>query len=115
EGMMFKRRRATSGVRGSAILILGLLFFAGAVVADPQAELARAHSAFHPALREADASALDRLLDEHFTWTHTDGLVQSKSELVEKIRGGKLRYAELSTDQETFNEYARAAVVTGHL
>ena len=111
---MFKRRRATSGVRVSATLLLGLLFFAGAAVADPRGELVRAHSAFHQALREADAPALDRLLDEHFTWTHTDGLVQSKSELVEKIRGGKLRYAELSTDQETFNEYAKAVVVTGH-
>src|SRR5882762_7681933 len=80
----------------------------------PLGEIVRAHSAFHQALREGDASALDRLLDEHFTWTHTDGLVQSKSDLVEKIRGGKLRYAELSTDQEIFNEYAKAAVVTGH-
>ena len=96
---MFKRRRATSGVRVSATLVLGLLFFAGATVADPRSELVRAHRAFHQALREADASALDRLLDEHFTWTHTDGLVQSKSELVEKIRGGKLRYAELNIDQ----------------
>jgi hypothetical protein len=95
-------------------LILGLLVFAGAAVADPQGELVRAHGAFHQALREADASAMEQLLDEHFTWTHTDGLVQSKSELVEKIRGGKLRYAELSTEQETFNEYAKAAVVTGH-
>src|SRR5258705_12326011 len=111
---MCKKQRATYGERMLAFLILGLLVLAGASAADPQSELVRAHSAFHQALREADAPALDRLLDEHFTWTHTDGLVQSKSELEEKIRGGKLRYAELSTDQETFNEYARAAVVTGH-
>jgi predicted glycoside hydrolase/deacetylase ChbG (UPF0249 family) len=111
---MFKRRRATSAVRVSATLILGLLFFAGVAVAEPQGELVRAHSSFHAALRDADASALERLLDEHFTWTHTDGLVQDKPDLLEKIRDGKLRYAELGTDQENFNEYAKAAVVTGH-
>jgi chitin disaccharide deacetylase len=110
---MCKKRRATYGERMLAFLILGLLVLAGASGADPQSELVRAHSAFHQALREADASALDRLLDEHFTWTHTDGLVQSKGDLLEKVRGGKLRYSELSAEQETFNEYAKAAVVTG--
>jgi chitin disaccharide deacetylase len=109
---MCKKRRATYGERMLAFLILGLLVLAGASGADPQSELVRAHSAFHQALREADASALDRLLDEHFTWTHTDGLVQSKADLLEKVRGG-LRYPELSAEQETFNEYAKAAVVTG--
>jgi chitin disaccharide deacetylase len=111
---MGKRRRATYGERLLAFLVLGLWVLAGASVADPPSELVRAHSAFHQALREADASALDRLLDEHFTWTHSDGLVQSKAELLEKVRGGNLRYSELSADQETFNEYAKAAVVTGH-
>jgi len=66
------------------------------------------------ALRYADAAGLDRLLDDHFTWTHTDGLVQSKADLLAKIRDGKLRYSELSTDQEAFNEYGHPAVVTGH-
>jgi chitin disaccharide deacetylase len=111
---MFGRRSLITGTKALWALMFLLWTFAGVAVAHPQSELVRAHGAFHQALRDADASALDRLLDEHFTWTHTDGLVQSKSELVEKIRGGKLRYSELSTDQETFNEYAKAAVVTGH-
>ena len=111
---MFGRRSLIAGTKALWALMFLLWTFAGVAVAHPQSELVRAHGAFHQALRDADASALDRLLDEHFTWTHTDGLVQSKSELVEKIRGGKLRYSELSTGQETFNEYAKAAVVTGH-
>src|SRR5207245_1904822 len=113
-GIVFKKRRATSGAKVLATPILGLLVFAGAAVAEPQAGLVRAHTAFHEALRDANVSALDGLLDENFTWTHTDGLVQSKADLFAKIRDGKLRYSELSTDQETFNEYAKAAVVTGH-
>ena len=105
---------ATSGAKVAASLILGLLVFSRSAVAEPQAGLARAHSAFHQALRYADAAGLDRLLDDHFTWTHTDGLVQSKADLLAKIRDGKLRYSELSTDQEAFNEYGHPAVVTGH-
>ena len=111
---MLKENCAMFSVKMLPSLILGLLVVAGAAVAEPQAGLLRAHTAFHEALRDADASALDRLLDQHFTWTHTDGLVQSKADLLAKIRDGKLRYSEMSTDQETFNEYAKAAVVTGH-
>jgi predicted glycoside hydrolase/deacetylase ChbG (UPF0249 family) len=107
-------RLLSFAVRALTILIVALLGFFGATAAGPHADLLRTHEGFHKALREADASALDRLLDEHFTWTHGDGLVQSKSELLAKIRDAKLRYSELSTDQETFNEYAKAAVVTGH-
>jgi predicted glycoside hydrolase/deacetylase ChbG (UPF0249 family) len=100
--------------RSATILVVTLLFSAGACLADSHADLLRAHEAFHNALRDADSPALLRLLDDHFTWTHTDGLVQTKSDLATAIRDGKLRYAELKTDQESFNEYGKAAVVTGH-
>jgi predicted glycoside hydrolase/deacetylase ChbG (UPF0249 family) len=101
-------------VRAATMLVVASLVSAGACLADSHADLLRAHEAFHNALRDADSPALLRLLDDHFTWTHTDGQVQSKSDVVGTIRDGKLRYAELKTDQESFNEYAKAAVVTGH-
>jgi chitin disaccharide deacetylase len=111
---VFEKRGVTAGVKLLSGLLFLLFVFPGAAAAQPKAELRRAHTAFHEALRDRDASSLERLLDKHFTWTHTDGLVQSKADLLEKIRGGKLRYSALSTDQETFNEYSKAAVVTGH-
>src|SRR6267154_320372 len=110
---MFEKQSSTAAAK---VLTLICTLWAFAVPAMPQqrSDLRRTHTAFHNALRDADASMLERRLDEHFTWTHTDGLVQSKADLLEKIRVGKLRYAELSTDQETFNEYTKAAEVTGH-
>jgi len=111
---MLEKRSATFAAKVRGTLVFGLFVFAGSAVAYPQTELVRAHAAFHEALRDANASALDRLLTDHFTWTHTDGLVQTRSELLDRIRDGKLRYSELSTDRETFNEYSKAAVVTGH-
>jgi chitin disaccharide deacetylase len=107
-------RMRSSVVRALTII---LAFSLGSVVsafADPHADLLRAHEVFHKALRQADVSALDKLLDDHFTWTHSDGLFQSKSELLDKVRGGQLRYAELHTHQEAFSEYTKAAVVTGY-
>jgi predicted glycoside hydrolase/deacetylase ChbG (UPF0249 family) len=107
-------RRLSVAERALTILVVSLLGFFGATAGDLHADLLRAHETFHKALREGDASALDRLLDDHFTWTHSNGLMESKSELLAKIRDGKLRYSELSADQESFHEYAQAAVATGH-
>src|SRR5580700_2161106 len=107
-------RMRSSVARALTIILAFSLGSVFSAFADPHADLLRAHEAFHKALREADVSALDKLLDDHFTWTHTDGLFQSKSELLDKVRGGQLRYAELHTDQEAFSEYIRAAVVTGY-
>lgn len=101
-------------VRTGVIVAVAALVSTAACLANSHTDLRRAHEAFHDALRVADSPALLRLLDDHFTWTHTDGQVQSKSELVATIRDGKLRYAELQTDQESFNEYSNAAVITGH-
>jgi predicted glycoside hydrolase/deacetylase ChbG (UPF0249 family) len=100
----------------AATIFFATLLAAAASLADSRADLLHAHQAFHNALRDADASTLQRVLDDHFTWTHSDGRVQTKSDLVAAIRDGKFRYAQLTTDQESFSEYpkAKAAVVTGH-
>jgi predicted glycoside hydrolase/deacetylase ChbG (UPF0249 family) len=109
---MFLTRNA--GRASAIILIAAVTVLTRAAVAETDVQLLRAHAAFHKALRESDASELQRLLDSHFTWTHSDGLVQSKSTVLDEIRTGKIRYSELSTDGETFNQYGKAAVVTGH-
>ena len=109
---LHSRRRTT--LRAATTFLLASLISAGASLPDTHGDLLRAHEAFHTALLNADSATLLRLLDDRFTWTHTDGQVQTKSDLVAAIRDGKLRYAELKTDQETFNEYGKAAVVIGH-
>ena len=60
-----------SGVRAATILLVASLVSTAAGLADSHADLLRAHQAFHNALRDADSPALLRLLDDHFTWTHT--------------------------------------------
>jgi len=91
-----------------------MLAFACQAAAKPSSALLRAHEAFHKALRDADVAELDHLLGDQFVWTHEDGPVESKSDLLRQIRDGRLRYAELKSDQDSFSEYRNAALVTGH-
>src|SRR5713226_10209890 len=109
---MFVIRNSRSAAHMVATLIV-LVILSAAAVADAQADLLQVNTAFHEALREANASALALVLDDRFTWTHTDGIVQTKSDLLDHIRLGEQHYAELRTDQETVHEYGKAAVVTG--
>jgi chitin disaccharide deacetylase len=107
-------RSSVIGRRGLTLLTIALLAFACQATAKPSAAVLRSHEAFHKALRDADVPELEHLLDSQFVWTHADGPVQSKSDLLKQVRDGKLRYAELGTNQASFSEYRNAAVVTGH-
>ena len=89
-----------------------LVFFSQAPTETSSALLA-VYDAFQRALRDADVSALDHLLADQFVWTHSDGYVQDKSDLLKQIRNRALRYVELKTDQMSFDEYHNSAVITG--
>jgi predicted glycoside hydrolase/deacetylase ChbG (UPF0249 family)/ketosteroid isomerase-like protein len=93
--------------------VMALAFLSVTAVADARSGLLHVDTSFHEALRDANASALALLLDDRFTWTDTDGIVQTKSDLLEHIRSAELRYVELRTDQPTLQEYNKAAVVIG--
>src|SRR5262249_50259826 len=102
------------GVRSLAVLTITTLTFVYHPSANASDALLRVHEAFHKALRDADVAELDHLLGDQFVWSHGEGPVLRKSELLKQVRDGKLRYAELKTDHVSFSEYHNAAVVTGH-
>jgi predicted glycoside hydrolase/deacetylase ChbG (UPF0249 family)/ketosteroid isomerase-like protein len=111
-GTMVVIRNSPSAAHMAAILI-ALVILSTTSVADARAELLQVNAAFHDALREANVSALALVLDDRFTWTKADGVVEKRADLLEHIRLRELRYTELRTDQETVNDYGKAAVVTG--
>ena len=106
--------RNSSPATHVAAILIALVILSIAAGADTRADLLQINTAFHEALREANVSVLALVLDNRFTWTNADGVVEKKVDLLEHIRLRELRYAELRTDQETVNEYGKAAVVTGH-
>jgi hypothetical protein len=53
--------------------------------ANRDATMMRADRAFAQALAKADKSALDKLLDVDFTWTNTEGQVQTKAQVLREL------------------------------
>ncbi|NDZ17331.1 nuclear transport factor 2 family protein [Variovorax sp. WS11] len=54
----------------------------------------------HRAMVEADLETLDVLLDDTLSYTHSDASRDSKNSYLAKVRGGAMRYAEVSSGEE---------------
>ena len=65
------------------------------------------------AMIEADTAALDTILAEDLTYTHTSGWVDTKEQFIGWLESGELNYESISTDSVRVRVYAAAAVVTG--
>jgi hypothetical protein len=71
------------------------------------------HGRFH-AMTNVDLRALDTLLAEELTYTHTTGEVDSKASLLDALRAGRLVYDSISPADVRVRVYGgSAAVVTG--
>lgn len=80
---------------------------------DDENEVIKAEAAFHRAMSEADVKPLESLIDETFIWTHSTGMKQTRDQLLEEIRSGRLRYARLELRDRKVNVYGDSAVVRG--
>lgn len=58
-------------------------------------------------------AALDSILAEELTYTHTNGRVDGKSQLLSAMRSGSLRYESIEFVEAQIRIYGAAAVVTG--
>ncbi len=65
------------------------------------------------AMIEADTAALDTILADDLTYTHTNGWVDTKEQFIGWLESGELNYESISTDSVRVRVYAAAAVVTG--
>ena len=54
----------------------------------------------HRAMLDADSSALDLLLDESLSYTHSDASRDDKAGYLAKVRNGDMRYTGLTTSEE---------------
>jgi len=81
----------------------------------PEEQLLRIEWRRQRAMVEADAVALATLFSNNLTYTHSTGTVQSKSELMEAIISGKIRYRSIESPQPRVRVYAASAIVTGRV
>ena len=75
--------------------------------------IAAAQAAFHQAILAADLKTLETLADESFIWTHRDGSQVTRSQLLDQLGSGQLKYSKLETNNVTVFVYDDTAVARG--
>ena len=79
----------------------------------PEAEILGVEARRYAAMREADLDALDPLLAEELVFTHANGSVQTKQELLDALGSGELRYLDVQLDRGSLRVYGETVVLTG--
>jgi ketosteroid isomerase-like protein len=97
-------------------VVLGLLLAVGqAAPADTAAEQAvRAADAKRiQATVASDLQALEKLLGDDLTYTHSSGVMEGKAQILDKLRSGATRYHTIVPSDVQVRVYGDAAVMTG--
>ncbi len=57
--------------------------------------------------------SLDNLLDKDVQYIHSNGWIQTKQEVLDDLRSGKLNYASVTVEEANVRLIGRTAIVTG--
>ena len=94
-------RRAALAVTAASLLTPGLA--SGALAAESGGDVASletAVEAMRAAMAAGDAKVLDTVLHDKLTYTHSDGRLQTKAQVIEEL-GGKSTFVTLTFTQQT--------------
>ncbi len=98
-------------------LLLGVFLLAPSLCLFGQSKQERAlrqlERARFEAMTRRDIDALDKMLDPTLTYTHSNGLVETKAEHLDHIRTGRIVYRALRPLEMQVRRYGKSAVVTG--
>ena len=81
--------------------------------ADTQKEVAAVEGGFHQALLAADIGKLESLLDETFIWTHDTGQQQTRPQLLDDLKSGRLKYSKIETNNVKISIYGDTGLARG--
>ncbi|HYG62121.1 MAG TPA: nuclear transport factor 2 family protein [Thermoanaerobaculia bacterium] len=101
--------------RAMLALVLLVLTGDGAYAQAPNAEadVRAADAQRFAAMVARDRQALERLLADDLTYTHSTGQVESKAQFLESIAAGGLVYQAIDPEEVAVRVYGETAVVTG--
>lgn len=86
----------------------------GGDMPDPvRAEVLQTENARVQATLRADLPALEPMLADDLTYCHASGVVDSKSQLLAKIKSGELKYEMFQHRDPAVRVYGDTAVITG--
>jgi ketosteroid isomerase-like protein len=107
------RRFVTAGITLLAIALCYLSVpLATASETSEQAVLA-AHEARRMATLAGDADKVGSMMTDDFTFTHPNGLVESKAQFLDALKSGKLKYKTLKDEERQVRIHGDTGIVSG--
>lgn len=83
---------------------------AGLAAAPPEAEIRAAEARWAEAVKGRDVTALEGLYDAELIYAHSTGVVETKGQYMERLRGGKQRYDDVRIEKTQVALHGAAAV-----
>jgi hypothetical protein len=97
----------------SFVLLFGLLALNGfSQPAEEKAVSELSRKKFNWLIRK-EADSLNRVLDDRVEYVHSNGWVQSKKDVLDDMKSGKLVYQAVTIKESAVRIYGQAAIVTG--
>jgi hypothetical protein len=97
------------------IIVTALLVFTLQTKAQAQAEqqvLDLSKKKFHW-LTGMQLDSLESMLDDRLLFIHSSGWTETKTELIQDLKSGKLRYVRVDVEETSVRMYEKTAIVTG--
>ncbi len=61
----------------------------------------------------ADAAALEKIMDDELVWIHATGRIDSKESWLQKVKSGTVKYMKMESSDTQYRVYGDTVVVTG--
>lgn len=113
--MSYSRRLVVATVALLATLSIGVFARSPQAKAGSAAEQAvlKADNDRFTAMLKADSAALEKLLADELSYTHSNAQVQDKAAFISDIKTGKIKYLTIEATDQKVRVFGNAAVVTG--
>jgi ketosteroid isomerase-like protein len=98
-----------------AFAILLLVHEAAANPPDDQTTVSKLDTKYQAAVKVNDATTMDRILADDFVLVLGDGSVQSKADLLNEAKSGRVQYEHQEELEQTVRVWGDTAVVTAKL
>ena len=98
------------------VICLMLVFATGCATSNPAQDVERLrdiHRQRFEAMVRQDFSALERLMADDVVYVHSDAVVDTKQDFIQKLHRGEMRYRAIDAPDPVIRIYGDTAVVTG--
>ena len=112
--------RLSRTLAGAAIALLAVITLAAApkgqaakAAAGAEEAVLKADNARFDAMIKADGAALEKLLADELSYTHSNALVQDKAAFIGDIKSAKIKYLTVEPTDQKARVFGNMAIVTG--